>query len=139
MPIIFQSHIVRADLKNNPQALYLFGDNESRRGLGGQAKEMRGEPNAIGIRTKRAPDNRADSFWNEGPGNAPSHFIAMVESDFAPVRAALGRNELVIIPADGLGTGLADLPSRAPITFQYIRDLIANARRGRLEVPPMPG
>lgn len=141
MPIIFQSIITRADLRNNPGVLYVFGDNEARRGLGGQAKEMRGEPNAVGIRTKRAPDNRVDSFWTEGRGAgqfAPSHYVAMIESDFAPIRAALGRNDTVIVPADGIGTGLADLPKRAPITFQYIRELIANARKGRLEVPPMP-
>lgn len=141
MPIIFQSVISRADLRNNPTVLYLFGDNESRRGLGGQAKEMRGELNAIGIRTKRAPSNDARSFWIEGQREgefAPSHFVAMVESDFAPVRAALGRGVIVIVPADGIGTGLADLPKRAPVTFQYLRGLIANARKGRLEVPAMP-
>lgn len=141
MPIIFQTSIVRADLKNNPAVLYLFGDNEARRGLGGQAKEMRGESNAIGIRTKRAPSNDSASFWNEGqaPGHfLPSHFIAMVESDFAPVREALGRGVTVIVPADGIGTGLADLPRRAPATFHYLRTLIGNARNGRLEVPAIP-
>lgn len=142
MPIIFQTRIVRADLTNNPAALYLFGDNEARRGLGGQAKEMRGESNAIGIRTKRAPSNDARSFWIEGDGigaNSPAHFCAMIESDFAPAREALGRGVTVIVPADGLGTGLADLPRRAPVTFHYLRTLIANARNGRLEVPAMPG
>jgi hypothetical protein len=138
MPIIFQSQIIRADLRSNPNAVYLFGDNEQRRGLGGQAGEMRGEPNAIGIRTKRAPSNVKASFWIEGdlPGqHAPSHFVAMVESDFAPIRPMLARGVVVIIPADGLGTGLARLPELAPVTFQYIRDIVARLRNGRFEVP----
>ena len=29
-------------------------------------------------------------------------------------------NVTVIIPSDGLGTGLAQLPTRAPKTYQYI-------------------
>lgn len=42
-------YIKRQDLKSNPNTQYLFGDNLKRSGFGGQAKEMRGEPNAIGI------------------------------------------------------------------------------------------
>ena len=59
--IIFQKMIYREDLIRNPDTIYLFGDNDKRKGLGGQAKEMRGESNAIGIRTKKAPfsDNSA--------------------------------------------------------------------------------
>ena len=50
-----QKFITRADLQANPKRLYLFGDNVMRAGLGGQAKEMRGEPNAVGVATKKAP------------------------------------------------------------------------------------
>ncbi len=53
--IIFQKFIYREDLKNNQGVIYLFGDNDMRRGRGGQAKEMRGEPNSIGIRVKKSP------------------------------------------------------------------------------------
>ena len=37
----------------NPRAIYVFGDNLLRKGLGGQAKEMRGEPNTLGIVSKK--------------------------------------------------------------------------------------
>jgi hypothetical protein len=47
--------IYRRDLRANPESLYLFGDNTKRVGIGGQAREMRGEPNAVGIATKNAP------------------------------------------------------------------------------------
>ena len=33
--------ITRDKIKENPDVLYLFGDNLLRKGLGGQAKEMR--------------------------------------------------------------------------------------------------
>lgn len=52
MIVLHQKFIFREDLQANPDVYYLFGDNVERRGLGGQAKEMRGEPNAIGVATK---------------------------------------------------------------------------------------
>jgi hypothetical protein len=55
MTLIFQEWITRKDLRENPDKRYVFGDNVERRGYGGQAKEMRGEPNAIGVVTKWAP------------------------------------------------------------------------------------
>lgn len=139
MPILFQSMILRADLRLNTRALYLFGDNDQRAGYGGQAKEMRGEPNAVGIRTKWEPNMREAAFYREGerPGTSPpAEFIAKIEEDFAPVRAALGRNEIVIVPASGLGTGAAKLKEFAPVTLRYLETLVARASRGWLEVPP---
>jgi len=49
MPILYQDQIKRDDLRAHPDRIYLFGDNVARQGRGGQAKEMRGEPNALGI------------------------------------------------------------------------------------------
>jgi len=62
MIIIKQHKIYRKDLKNNPDVLYLFGDNLVQKGFGGQAKEMRGEPNAEGIPTKKLPSMEAKAF-----------------------------------------------------------------------------
>ena len=63
----------RAEIRANPTALYVFGDNLLRVGLGGQARECRGEPNAVGIPTKKAPTMEAHAFlsdadlWRVGP------------------------------------------------------------------------
>jgi hypothetical protein len=54
MPIIYQKFIRRQDLRNNRDKFYVFGDNMQRIGYGGQARDMRGEPNAIGAVTKPA-------------------------------------------------------------------------------------
>ena len=138
MPMIFQGVITRDDLRRNPSVTYLFGDNELRAGYGGQAKEMRGEPNAVGIRTKLAPNMKPDSFWIEGEGwrrHSPDYFISMVENDFAPIREQLGRGKIVIIPSAGLGTGFAKLEQGAPVTFRYLQTIIELPQRGRFEVP----
>src|SRR3972149_600556 len=55
MPIIFQKHYTRDGIKKNRNCWYVFGDNMMRYGYGGQAKEARGEFNAIGIPTKWSP------------------------------------------------------------------------------------
>lgn len=141
MALLFQTSISRRDLELNRAAYYLFGDNEARAGLGGQAREMRNEPNAIGIRTKRLPSNKTGAFWIEGHGagkHAPAHFVAMVAADFERVRLELGRGVIVIAPAAGIGTGLAGLEQNAPVTLAYIKELFARARLGRFEVPDMP-
>jgi hypothetical protein len=54
MPIVFRQWIT---------PFYVFGDNGRRIGFGGQAKEMRGEPNAIGVATEWVPTNRPNAFF----------------------------------------------------------------------------
>ncbi len=111
MPVVRQYRIFRSDLKNNPNVLYLFGDNAKRQGFGGQAHEMRGEPNAVGIRTKWSPDNTPQAFFND---SRLREFHGMLTEDMRPVITALYEGKIVVIPSDGLGTGLSELPTRAP-------------------------
>jgi len=122
MPIEKVARYSRDDLRRRPDALFVFGDNMKRVGMGGQAKACRGEPNAIGIPTK----------WS--PSMFPSAFFKDV--DLARVRPTLDRvfdrlqmhlqsGGTVVLPADGVGTGLAELPTRAPAIHAYITDRIA--------------
>ncbi len=115
-----QKFITREDLQANPDTLYVFGDNERRRGYGGQAKAMRGEPNAVGVRTKRKPARTApDDFWTD---DTYEQNCRMIDEDLAPVFARLRAGGPVVLPEDGLGTGLAELPARAPRTFAYLQE-----------------
>lgn len=121
MPVIRQKMIFRDDLKANPNALYVFADNEARAGLGGQAKEMRGEPNAVGIRTKRVPSMSDDAFWSDAKA---AKYYTMIQEDFEPVAKHLGLGKIVVIPADGLGAGLAELEKRAPQVARYLKNYV---------------
>lgn len=121
MPLILQSRIYRADLRANPCALYVFGDNERRYGLGGQAAEMRGEPNAVGVATLAAPG----MFWREDDA---ARQCAVIDADMAPLFEAMRHGELIIFPLDGIGTGLADLQRRSPTTFQHLQRRIAELK-----------
>lgn len=111
--IIYQKKILRSDLKLNPGVLYAFGDNLDRVGLGGQAKEMRGEPNAVGLATKKS----TYLCYTDTAGDF-SMFLEGFSSDLA-LLAELGSFDIkngwkktVVFPTDGVGTGLACLPPR---------------------------
>jgi len=110
-----QQWIMRSDLVNNPDVTYIFGDNEERQGLGGQAKEMRGQPNSVGVATKRLPSQMDDSYWTD---DHAAHNLTVMYNDLYPVFEGLLQGKPVVIPSDGIGTGLSELPTRAPLTNQ---------------------
>ncbi len=65
MGINYAASYLREQIKAASDTLYIFGDNFERKGFGGQAAEARGEPNAVGIPTKRAPSMRPDAFLTD--------------------------------------------------------------------------
>jgi hypothetical protein len=79
-PMIIRQHrIYRIDLQMNQHLLFVFGDNEEREGRGGQAKEMRGEDNAVGIRTKRHPSTGKTAYWTD---ETYDENVEMIREDF---------------------------------------------------------
>lgn len=102
----------------------MFGDNMHRKGLGGQAAAMRGEENAVGIPTKIAPSNKPGAFFcDDDFENAKPE----IDSGFDRLAAHLKAERHVVWPADGIGTGRADLQNKAPKIWDYIE-----ARRRQL-------
>lgn len=116
MPVILQSIIKRVDLQSNPTVFYVFGDNLARTGLGGQAAEMRGEPNAIGFPTKHRPAMGPNDFFTDDD-------LERVREETMPtyrrLREHLANGGIIIWPADGIGTGMAQLQQRAPKIKKY--------------------
>lgn len=107
MILRYQKFIARADLRDNPDTVYAFGDNLTGTGYGGQAGEMRGEPNAIGIPTKRSPYEylKDDDFWD---------LIPYYRERFRRLYTALNDGREIVFPSDGFGTGLANLQKKSP-------------------------
>lgn len=114
--IEFLSIITRDMLRMDPEARFVFGDNLQRRGLGGQAREMRGEPNAIGIATKKAPSLADYAFFTA----ADDWAIEEIDKDIDKVAAALAEGRIVYVPKDGIGTGLASLRTRSAGLHRHI-------------------
>ncbi len=117
--VLYQQKIFREDLKNNPNQIYVFGDNMMRCGLGGQAREMRFEPNAIGIPTKWRPSMDGDAFFTDDDFDK---VVPTIEREFEKLTEAIVSGKNIVIPKDGIGTGLSQLPKRAPKIFKYIED-----------------
>lgn len=135
MIIIHQKFIHREDLQANRDILYIFGDNLKRYGFGGQAKEMRDEPNSFGIATKRLPShNYPQDYFHDGEPDA----IGIIDGEFRKLidilleesikTARTYKYKAIVIPLDGIGTGLSQLPTRAPKLLEYI-----NAKLKELE------
>lgn len=115
--IRIRKFIRRADLRAEPDTLFVFGDNMARRGFGGQAKEMRGEPNAVGIPTKMLPATTPDAYFTD-----TSWFDVRprIDEAFDRLEQHLRRGGDVVFPTDGIGTGRAQLATRAPAIAAYI-------------------
>lgn len=117
--VLTMKWITRAFVREHRDRIFLFGDNLAGRGFGGQAAAMRGEPNVIGIPTKKLPSNSENAFFMD----------AEFDQNKAAIDQALERlldmclttDQVIVIPANGIGTGRAQLASRAPITFAYLQ------------------
>jgi hypothetical protein len=103
-----------ADLKANPNKIYIFGDNITEKGKGGQAI-IRDEENAFGIPTKVSPNTTPQAYFNDNKYEAN---IGQIDRAIEKIKAD-GRT--VVFPKDGLGTGLAKLKEKAPKTYAYLK------------------
>ncbi len=99
-----------------------------RQGRKGQAAAMRGEPNAVGIPKKWLPATSGDAWSHHEVRTA-------IEDAFKKLEAHLASGRDVVLPADGIGTGLAELPTRAPKLFARLEKWIAvlEARGNQLD------
>ena len=123
------AYISRQMVRENRHILFVYGDNMERRGLGGQAASMRNEVNTRGIPTKWRPERDAAAYFTDADWDNPKVREA-ISFAFKVMRAALAAGRDVVIPADGLGTGLAELPARAPRLHARIERAIARLERG---------
>jgi len=103
-----------AMVRNNPNKLFIFGDNLLGYGKGGQAI-IRDEKNAYGIPTKKSPNMSEASFFTDEEFEDNKKILFQIINDIP-----ISDYEYVVLPEDGLGTGLAMLPTKAPKTFIYL-------------------
>ena len=108
----------------HPDKVFLFGDNHQRKGMGGQAKHMRGHPQAVGIRTKHAPSMHPSAMWTD---DTYDDNVRMIDED---IQHALSHNKQIVIPSAGIGTGLARLSENAPRSFAYLQEQLQGLMGG---------
>lgn len=120
--------ITRKFIHDHPATVFVFGDNFAGKGLGGQAKEARGEYNTVGIPTKWFPDNRPSSFFSDDEFFLLKRHLDAVFRDIKLIKRS--GHKIVFFPR--IGMGLADLQNRAPKTLAYIREKIVEIGGGDL-------
>jgi len=122
MPLLYIRRYTRELIQDHPDWLFVFGDNLKRSGRAGQAAEARGEPNAVGIATKHAPGIREQDFFTD---NDMALWVNAEKETLFKLMKHITSGGVVIWPLDGIGTGLSELPDRAP----KLHELIEAARR----------
>jgi hypothetical protein len=110
--------ITREMLKATPNDVWLFGDNVIGKGYGGMAKEMRGEPNAVGIPTKKLPSMTWDSFFTDDDYDVAVKLIEDALREAERMAEKLGGK--IIIPS-GIGQGYANLPMHSQKIWEYLK------------------
>lgn len=118
MPIRSKPFITRDDVRRRRDCVFVFSDDETRKGRGGQAHACRGEPNAIGIRFKKGPGDHVSFAWSDADLDANCRKI---DEDVAAVRRALEDGLTVVFPKAGIGTGVCRLEDVAPLTALHLR------------------
>ena len=118
MKIVEQKYITEKDCFDNPKSLYLFGDNLRRTGKKGQA-QIRDCLNSFGVATKHKPSTTDDSYFTDDD-------IDYVYKDLTELSKLMksGFYDTLVIPSDGIGTGLAKLQEKAPAILTFINAVL---------------
>lgn len=108
--------------EKDPNTVYVFGDNVQRTGKGGQAI-IRDCVNSFGIATKLQPTNNDDAFFQDNP-----ECLAIVQKDIGTLKLIIESDiyDTVALPESGIGTGLAQLQTKAPNILKYIECALNN-------------
>jgi len=128
----FRGYWKVSDVRENVNYIFVYGDNDVQCGTGGQAI-IRHEKNTHGIPTKKCPNNKESSFYNDG------EFTENKTKIKNAIKMLLDRLENgdysgIFLPENGLGTGLADLPKRAPKTFKFLNEQIEKLKEHVLNI-----
>ncbi len=106
----------------NPHNIYVFGDNFKHFGNGGQAM-IRSAKNSIGLATKKLPSQEANSFFDDSLDD----FVGMLTDIYKLYQMTQHpayADYTMVFPKAGLGTGLSELPTRAPFINQQLMLLL---------------
>ena len=115
----------RSDVETNPDWLFIYGDNNIGQGLGGQAI-IRGLSNTLGIPTKKYPNNAYKSFYTD---LEYSDNIERIQKAISKIIQVEYKYKFIVLPENGLGTGLAQLPTKAPKTYSYLVNAIEKMKK----------
>lgn len=126
----FRRHWTVDDVQKRSHMLFVYGDNDAGIGKGGQAI-IRGLPNTIGVPTKKYPSHNKEAYYTD---SEYKQNVEKINDAFLKIIELSKNYKYIVFSADGLGTGLSDLPNKAPKTLKYINQLIKKLKRNEVIV-----
>jgi hypothetical protein len=93
--------ITKEYLREHPDHVFVFGDNLLRQGKGGAAT-LRDEPNTYGFITKKAPNNKDESFYR------PDEYVPVFAKEVLKLGMEMVLNPEKTYLISKLGAGLAN-------------------------------
>lgn len=109
-------------VENNPDFLFVFGDNLVHKGHGGQAV-IRDYSNTYGIPTKREPNKRPTSYFSDKESEA-NHVKSAIDN-LCQIRDE-GKYKKIIFPKAGIGTGLSHTKLHSPRIYDMMKMSLKN-------------
>ena len=119
MTIEFVSIFSTKICTENPDKIYVFGDNFTRYGKRGQAV-VRGCKNTYGIPTKVRPTMDDDAFLSDDTLDSYIMHLARYKAELLE----LSKTHTLVFPIGGIGTGLSQMPYRCPQCFKALSDML---------------
>lgn len=101
----------------NPAKIFVFGDNLAGTGMAGQAC-IRKQPNAFGIPTKRYPSTHAGAYFSDQACER-NHVISSLRELYS-----LGRRSTIVFPRNGVGAGMAKMPTKSPLIYSEMCEIL---------------
>lgn len=129
---IFDGNWTREEVAKQKDKVFLFGDNTDDRTnthhvpTSTQAV-IRGLDNAIGIDTKKNRGTKESSYFTDEDFD---EFKTQVDE---AIDKAIKSGKTIVIPKDGIGTGRAQLKTRAPKLYEYLNNKLKALRTGMEE------
>jgi hypothetical protein len=114
--------ITTKKMRENPDWIFVFGDNLIEKGLGGLAKICRPEPNSFGIATKRYPARTHDSYFYESDFE---EIWPIINKKLFIIEEMLKQGKIIVFPKKGIGNNLAKLDITYPLMYKYIHSKIS--------------
>jgi len=108
--------ITREFIQRNHHILFVFGDNDIRKGFGGMAKDFRGEPNSLGVRTKKFPGLDKSHFYTDDEYSINTRKIL---ADINDIINKSINYQYIYFPKQ-IGLGKAHMKTYCPMTYDYL-------------------